>query len=71
MHVQVSHAVSAILFLVKNLIFIRYFFIKNNFFRLDSFFRFRYQSIIPASVSWKIIIVKECIVIVIIKMIVK
>ena len=34
---QVSCAVSAILFLIKNPIFIRYFFIKNNFFHLDSF----------------------------------
>ena len=31
---------SAILFLIKNPIFIRYFFIKNIFFRLDSFFDF-------------------------------
>ena len=36
--VQVSHAVSAILFLVKNPIFIRYFFLKQFFLRLDSFF---------------------------------
>ena len=35
---QVLHTASAILFFVKNLIFIQYFFINNNFFRLDSFF---------------------------------
>ena len=35
---QVSHTVSAILFLVKNSICIQYVFIENNFFRLDSFF---------------------------------
>ena len=67
---QASHAESAILFWSKIQYLSDTFLLKIIFFRLDSFFRFSHQSMVPATASWYIIIVKGCNAIFIVKMIV-